>query len=309
MKIKMILGIAIITLAFTPAAKKANFQFKLEDEKVYSQTTQINGVIKQTIQGMVQETSQNATLNLTMELLEDGKDNGIYNIWYNNIGMSIESAMSGQSMKQEFGSDTTGMEKVDPTSLILSKMTDQKFRATISRHGDIENVDGLEEIIDGALPEDSASAAGMRSNISSSFGDGGFAKNMETVTAIFPDGKVKVGRSWTKESYTSTGMPLIAKNTYTLKSIENNEATIEVSSDLSVDPDNATTNLQGLDAVFFLEGTREGTIRLNAETGWVLEANFKDDITGSLNISPNAQLPDGMTIPMEVLNTITVTGE
>lgn len=309
MKMKMILGMAIVTLAFTPAAKKASFQFKLEDGKVYSQTTQINGVIKQTIQGMVQETSQNATLNLNMELLEDSEDNSVYNVWYKNIGMSIESAMSGQSMKKEFGSDTTGMEEVDPTSIILSKMTDQKFKATVSRMGEIENVEGLEEIITGALPEDSASAAGMRGNISSSFGDGGFAKNMETVTAIFPKGKVKIGSSWTKESYTSTGMPLIAKNTYTLKSIENNEATIEVNSDLTVDPENATTNLQGLDAVFFLEGTREGTIRLNTETGWVREANLTDDITGSINISPNAQLPDGMTIPMEVVNTITVTGE
>jgi len=308
MKMKMILGVAILALAFTPAAKKTSFQFKLEDGKVYSQTTNIKGVIKQNIQGMVQETTQNATLQLKMELLESSADQGTYNVWYKSIGMSIESAMSGKSMKQEFGSDTTNMEKVDPTSLILSKMTDHKFQATVTHLGEVENVEGLEKIITDALPGDSASAAGMRGNISSSFGDGGFAKNIETVTDIFPDKKVKIGSTWTKESYTASGMPLISKNTYTLKAVEKNKATIDVVSDLSVDPENATTNLQGLDAVFFLEGTRHGTIRVDVETGWVIEANFTDDIVGSLNISPNAQLPDGMTIPMEVENTIVVTG-
>ncbi|MCA1761835.1 MAG: DUF6263 family protein [Cryomorphaceae bacterium] len=309
MKIKMILGLAILALAFTPAAKKASFQFKLEDGKVYSQSTEIKGVIKQTIQGQSQETKQTATVHMNMELHEDAESNSVYNVWYTTIGMSVETAMSGQNQSQAFGSDTTDMDQVDPTSLILSQMTDEKFKATIDRQGEVKNVEGLEEIIANALPEDSVRATAMQSNISSSFGDGGFSKNIETVSAIIPEGKVKIGSSWTKESYTATGLPLLAKNTYTLKSMENNVATIEIDSELTVDPDNASTNLQGLDAVFYLEGTRTGTIKVDANTGWVIDANMTDDITGSLNISPNAQMPDGMNIPMEVKNNITITGE
>jgi hypothetical protein len=47
-------------------------------------------------------------------------------------------------------------------------------------------------------------------------------------------------------------------------------------------------------------------LNVDVATGWVTSGTLKDDIIGSITIAPSAQVPDGMTIPIEMTNTITI---
>ncbi len=287
-------------LAVMPA-KKVELQLNLEKGKTYTQKVVVDNLTKQSMMGQTMEITTNATAVTYMELTESGADADTYQIWYGEIGMG----MSGMGQNQSFTSDTASLEMVDPMSKVLAGLSDKKFSAKITRKGIVQEVMGLEEMVKKAT-EGMPGGPAASEQISGSFGDDGLAKNLETTTDIFPDGEVKEGDSWTKTQYTSTGLPLISTTTYTLKTMVDGVATIEVSAVLETDPENAQTSMQGLDATQFYEGTRSGTLTMDVTSGWVTAGNLKDDIVGSITIAPGAQVPDGMTIPLEMINDITI---
>ena len=293
---KFLLGLSTLALAFAPMAKKIDLQFKLEKGKTYTQTTVMNTETKQSIQGMEQIIKQTANAETKMKLKSEGSGSNIYTLWYENISMSIDQG----GMIQEFSSDTTALENVDAMSQIFASMTKKEFDADIDLKGTIKEVTGLEEIITDATAPMGEQASMINEQISSGFGDSGLAKNLEMFTAVMPNEAVKVGSTWTNEQFTASGLPLILRNTYTLKSLSDGIATIEVKSDISVDPANSSAEIQGMKASYFLEGNRTGTMQMEVKTGFVTSANIDDEIFGSINLESSPQMPDGMTIPIEM---------
>lgn len=302
MKSKLILGLAVLAFAFTPAAKKLNLQFKLEKGKTYVQTIALTSTTKQTYKGTEQVVDQAVSAKTSMELKESGENSDTYTVWYNNINLGVTQA--GQ--EQKFNSDTTQLSTVDPMSALFSHIVNNKFQATFDRKGKVQNISGLEEIITNATSGLGPQGAAVAPQLSASFGDNGLTKNMEMITAIIPDEPVKVGSTWTNEQFTSSGLPLLLNNTYTLKKVNDGIATIDVAGILSVDPNNATADLQGMDATYFMDGTRSGTIQMEVATGWVKSAQFTDSIAGSITIAANDKMPDGATIPIEMNTKTTV---
>ena len=302
MKTKLILGLSTVALAFTPMAKKVDLQFNLEKGKTYSQKTVMMTETKQTIMGNEQVVKQSAIAETKMELKEGGKNANTYSIWYDSIQMAIEQGGTAQ----EFTSDTAALAQVDPMSTIFSSMVDKKFEANIDLKGNIQEVTGLEEIVTDATSSLGEQASLVAEQISAGFGDSGLAKNLEMLTAIMPETAVKVGATWSNEQFTSSGLPLIMTNTFTLKSIKEGVAVINVEADMSVDPENSTTEIQGMAASFFLEGTRTGSFQMEVSTGFVTSAEMDDEIVGSITIEANNQVPEGMTIPLEMKTKTTV---
>lgn len=301
---KLVLGLSIAALAFAPMAKKVQLQFKLEKGKTYTQNTLMTTVTKQTIAGNEQVINQNAGTITIMELKELGNGSNTYTLWYDNISMGISQ---GGGMTQTFNSDTTQLASVDPMSQIFSSLTGKKFEANIDLSGKIAEVKGLEQIISDATSPMGEQAGMIGEQISAGFGDSGLAKNMEMLTAIMPAEPVKVGSTWTNIQFTSSGLPLLVNNTYTLKSISGGKAVIDIKATISVDPDESSTELQGMKATYYMEGSRTGTLEMEVSTGFVTSADINDEIIGSISIASNAQMPDGMTIPIEMNSNTAVT--
>ena len=297
MKTTLILGLSVLAFAFTPASKKLELQFKLEKGKTYEQTISLTSATKQTFNGIEQEVEQAVSAKTSMELKESGEKTDTYTMWYNNINLGV--SQGGQ--EQKFNSDTTLLATVDPMSSLFSHLTNSKFEAIFDRKGKIQSVSGLEEIITDATSGLGPQGAAIAPELSASFGDNGLTKNLEMITAILPDEPIKIGSTWTNTQFTSSGLPLILNNTYTLKNVDNGVATIDVAGKLSVDPNNSSTNLQGMEATYFMDGTRTGTIQMEVATGWVKSAEFNDSIAGSITLAGNEQMPDGATIPIEMI--------
>ena len=292
--------------AFSPIAKKVEFKFQLNPGKTYKQETKMISNTTQTVQGSEMQ-SKNVVSSITyMEMKDEGDTSNVYSVWYDELSMDIE----GGGMNQNFSSDTSSLAMVDPMSSILAGLVEQKFDATINTSGKVTYVENLEEIIEAAVGTAGGAQADMvREQISSSFGDGGFAKNIEMSTRLIPENPVKKGDSWEIEQYTSTGLPLILTSTYTLKEVSDGIATIGVSGKLKIDPANAKTSIQGMNATYFMDGTREGEVKVEVETGWMQSGTFTDNIVGSISLEASPQMPNGMTIPMEMNNETTITSE
>ncbi len=301
MQIKLIGLLAIITLAFAPA-KKQELQFKLKKDTQYKLSTTMENITKQTMMGQEMVITANIQSAINFELKEEGSESDQITMWYGDIAYSV----SQMGNKQEFRSDTTALEVVDPLSALLANITERKFVATVTRKGIVDEVSGLEEIIAAALGGDTLNP--VNNQVTAGFGDTGLAFNLENTTNIFPDHAVKEGDSWTIDQMTSTGFPLLAKNKYTLTSIRGDRAEISVVGTLETDPENQVSEAMGMEALIYLEGSRKGTLTIELATGWVTEGSFTDDFSGSITLSPNPQIPDGMTVPVEVKINTTVKG-
>jgi len=304
MKYKLlILGLVGGLFAFSPIAKKIEFKFKLNPGKTYKQETTMISNTTQTLQGTEMQSKNVVSSTTYMEMKDEGDTSSVYSVWYDEITMDIE----GGGMNQTFSSDTSSLAMVDPMSSILAGLIERKFDATINTKGKVTYVENLEEIIDVAVGSEGGAQADMvKEQISSSYGDGGFAKNMEMSTRIMPDKPVKPGDSWEIEQYTSTGLPLILTSTYTLKNVSDGIATIGVSGKLKIDPENAKTTIQGMNATYFMDGTREGEVKMEIESGWMESGTLTDNIVGSISLEASPQMPNGMTIPMEMINETTI---
>ncbi len=304
MQSKLITILALAALAFAPA-KKQSFQFKLEKGKSYTQSTTMKSVTKQTMQGQTMESENTIVGAMTFSLKEEGKDGNVYDIAYESLGM--ETAMMGQ--KQSFSSDTAALPMVDPMSRVFAHLTGQAFTAKIALDGTVSNVQGMDKILEKAAANAGSGAEMIVGQLSENFGNESLGASIEMLTAILPTEPVDIGDTWKNTTPGTSNMPVLIHNTYTFTSLDGGIATFTVSSEVEVDPENSSMEMQGMNAQYFLEGSRTGTMKVEMKTGWLTEAELTDDIFGSITISPNAQLPQGMTIPIEIKNVTTVNGK
>lgn len=302
MKKSIILLGSLAMLAFIPMSETLLLRFKLDSARSYKQTTTITTDSKQEVQGqeMVVHQFVSVTTKMKVNLVTDSLH--MYDVEYSDIKMELE----GMGTNQKFGSDTTKLKMTDPTSRVLNQMVNQPFEAHINELGVVEEVFGLEELIAEATVNATGITAMYAEQFSSGFGDGGLAKNLEMVTAIWPEQAVRIGETWSNEQYTPTGLPLISKNQYTLMAITGNQGEIKIESSLEIDKENSSTILSGMEASYNLSGSRTGTILFEVKTGWVIKADLLENITGNILITPNDQVPDGMIIPVEFKNDIKV---
>lgn len=301
---KKILSVAAgAALAFAPATK-VNLKFDLKEGKTYKQTVTVSNNTKQTAMGQEMEFSS-ATESVTyFKKAAAGNEENTYDLWYGDMTMEF----TGMGSTNRISSTDTA----DGFGKFLGKLTEEKFSAVITADGNIKEVIGLEELVNKIASEsegDSSQTAQVMQQMSQSVGDVGLERNLEYSLSIFPKGKVKRGDSWTRKHYTSTGMPIIVENTYTLKEINGDRAVLELEGTFSTDEENAEGELQGMEATFFFDGTRKGTLTVETETGWVISGKFEDDIAGSVTVEPNAMVPEGTTVPMELITETVIIGE
>ena len=55
-----------------------------------------------------------------------------------------------------------------------------------------------------------------------------------------------------------------------------------------------------------LSGTQTGTLEIDEATGWTLSNKVNQKFVGVIKMSPNEQMPNGMSIPLSVEGTTTL---
>ncbi len=298
---KTLISLAGALILIGAAKESIVLQFALEENKVYKQDVSIENTIKQSfgMQEMVVESSIRSSTYF--ELVQREANGGLYDIWYADL--ATESKMDG--MEQNISSDDDST----PLGAVLGALVEKKFQVEIDNKGEVGTVSGLEEILSEAMEGTDAAALPMAEMIETSYGEPGLIRNLEMTLNIFTDEKLKKGKQWKTTQLSNSGFPLILETTFTLKSLEGGVLHIDVYSDISVDPDNADTNLQGMDATIFLEGERKGSLEVEAATGWILSGEYNDDIAGSIRLEDSAQFPEGLTVPLEIASRIHIKGQ
>ncbi len=297
--------IFLFIILFSAEAKKVDLKLKLETGKEYRQKMVSESNIIQEISGQ----KMDMVMSITGEMLFKVNDyqNGVYDmdVNYERLAMSIKMPQ----MTMEFSSEKE--DENDVLSKILASMKGKVFNIKMTDKGKVTEVNNIETIYESAfdnLPQiTEQQIAQIREQIARAYGKDAFKGSIEMAIAVFPDKKVKKGESWEVDTELKSGMQADVTTTYTLVEIHPDYFLIKGDSKIVTADKDAYVKMNGMPMRYDLSGTMASVIRIGSDTGWIVEAEIKQDIGGDAYIKENEKLPDGMVIPMVMKTTMTVT--
>lgn len=298
----LILTVFVLTSCQT---QNSDLSLKLEKGKEYKQITNSKATIIQEVNG--QKMNMVMTIKGTMTfLVKDITENG-----YNMDAKFEELSMSMQMPQglMEFSSEKNDAN--DIFSTILGAMKDKAFGITMSKTGKITDVKNVEALWSTAintfdqLPE--MQKEEIKAQIMKAYGGEALKGNIEMVTAIYPDSPVNRGDKWTINTKLESGMSANMTTDYEFAELTSEYALIKGKSTIVTADKDAYIESNGMPMKYDLTGSMDSEIKVDKNTGWIIEATINQKIEGDTYIKENPQLPNGMKIPMTMINDMVIT--
>lgn len=298
----LILTVFVLTSCQT---QNSDLSLKLEKGKEYKQITNSKATIIQEVNG--QKMNMVMTIKGTMTfLVKDITENG-----YNMDAKFEELSMSMQMPQglMEFSSEKNDAN--DIFSTILGAMKDKAFGITMSKTGKITDVKNVEALWSTAintfdqLPE--MQKEQIKAQIMKAYGGEALKGNIEMVTAIYPDSPVNRGDKWTINTKLESGMSANMTTDYEFAELTSEYALIKGKSTIVTADKDAYIESNGMPMKYDLTGSMDSEIKFDKNTGWIIEATINQKIEGDTYIKENPQLPNGMKIPMTMINDMVIT--
>lgn len=298
----LILTVFVLTSFQT---QNSDLSLKLEKGKEYKQITNSKATIIQEVNG--QKVNMVMTIKGTMTfLVKDITENG-----YNMDAKFEELSMSMQMPQglMEFSSEKNDAN--DIFSTILGAMKDKAFGITMSKTGKITDVKNVEALWSTAintfdqLPE--MQKEQIKAQIMKAYGGEALKGNIEMVTAIYPDSPANRGDKWTINTKLESGMSANMTTDYEFAELTSEYALIKGKSTIVTADKDAYIESNGMPMKYDLTGSMDSEIKVDKNTGWIIEATINQKIEGDTYIKENPQLPNGMKIPMTMINDMVIT--
>lgn len=277
---------------------QTTLNLNLAQGKEYRQNSDVKMAMTQDVMGQTIEVVATVTGKMVYTVKSVTPTGYEMDVRYEN--MAMEMKMPQASMK--FSSDAP--KEGDMMSQVLAGMINKPFQAQISKTGkvlSVKNIDALFTSSFEKLPnitEDQK--AQVKAQLSQSYGEKAFISNLEMMLAIYPEKPVKVGEKWTAQNKLKSSISANINTTYSYTEDGADFRKIHGESKITAEDTGEYTVSNGMEMKFAMNGTMVSDIKVDKKTGWILEAKISQDIAGDANIKGNAQMPDGMTIPMTI---------
>lgn len=268
--------------------------FKPGDKFLYS--TQVN-----------QKINGNMDQSMLMEMVYSysGEDAGSkkLSITYDHIRINTSSPM-GESVYDS-------REAKSGDDAFMNNLIGKSFSVAVAPNGDILKVEGLAELVQ-ALGANTDKET--RAQIESQFSDTAIRLMMQNSFDLYPGKKVKAGESWGKKSVMGfSGINVNVENTYTLKSISNGSATVEVTSVMNL-PRMNTMGQGGAPMQIEMQGKQDGSMEIELSTGRIISGKTNQKISGKVVVMAT-QMVNGkeeampQEMPMEIEGDIVISSK
>ncbi|MGL1885476.1 MAG: DUF6263 family protein [Reichenbachiella sp.] len=284
-------------------AQKSTLILNLKKNVEYTQLTKSQSTIIQDINGQKMNIEMTITGNMSYFVNTVTNDGFEIDVSYKSLSISMQLPQG----TMEFSSEKKIEE--DVFSLILTEMKNKKFQIKMTRYGRVSEVRNIEVLFESAfskfseIPE--AQLAQIKTQLLKAYGEAAFKGNIEMVTAIYPNGKVKKGAEWEIETKLEGGMSADMTTTYKFSDSTNDYYIITGESIIETADKDAYIQSNGMPMKFDLNGTMSSDIKIDKKSGWIIEAIVSQEIKGDTFIKENPQMPNGMKIPVIMKNEIT----
>lgn len=243
--------------------------------------------ITQEMMGDTVEFKQSITWGYELEVLD--VVDGIMTIrtTYDHIKMSNDNQVFNLSYDSKEPLDSTNM-----FAFVMSNFINKSFTMDVTPEGEVSNVQGFDEIFYSIITELGEDGEMIIQNLRSQFSEESVSENLELGFKIFPENKVKTGDTWYILNIVNGPFSMDIDNTYTLKSVKNGIAKIEISSTIKQDDEiSGIAMLPG--AEISIDGTQKGELSVDISTGLVIQSSISQSIKQLIKAQ-------GMEIPVNL---------
>ena len=283
---------------------KTNLQLRLEEGKTYKFKMVTEQKIAQEVQGNTMDMTQTMGFGYRYDIEKVDPDGTItIKITHDSVVFRMESAMMQLDYDSEKSTETD-----NPMAKGFAAFVGESYACKIASDGTVKEVTGIEEMMANVIkkmgltegPEGDAAKKGLETQL------GNTSDTIKSLFAFYPDKPVGIGDSWTKSINIRTGFPMISDTKYTLTGRKNGVAVLEMHSTITTDPDAEPTDMGQMTIQYDISGESNGTLEVDEATGWNKRSKNTLNINGTIHMSGNPQMPEGMTIPLSVEGIITL---
>jgi hypothetical protein len=293
----------ILLCAFTFPDKKVKFEytFKKGDTYEFMQTGIQN--LKQTLPGMGEMTTEIiATGVLTFKIVDLTAEGAKIEAKYTQLKMEFKGPMQIAMDSESTLEDTQNK--------IVKSMMNKPFFFEITKRGVVEKTENVENVYSGlnTLGLDETTLATAKQVFQQSISEENFKALIETGLINYSQDAVKAGDTWKSISGVTLNFPVQSENTWNLKSIEGNMATINSDGIVSnKDKEREISLPNGLKAKTDLSGKQSSESKVDIKSGWPTETKVLSEIKGKIILLAGSMIPSDMEVPMEIVSESTYT--
>ena len=208
---------------------------------------------------------------------------------------------------------TANSEIVDTTNLfniIIKEMIEKPFQITISNTGLIKKIE-MSDVFDNLFGFDPDIPKLVKAKIiyqlKQSFGEEAMKGSIEMLTSIYPDKTVSIGDTWQNETELKTISTSSMRNKFELMELNDEFAIIKSQSSTKDSDGNSFIKLNGDIMRFSSEGTMSAIHKIDLKTGWLLETEIIQTISGLTEKKWKYDSPIILKIPFEYKGKINIT--
>ena len=300
---KKLLTAVFLLFAFSVSFAEKPIQLRLEKGKTYTQVSNINSKVSQFVQGMSIDIEMSIVSTTSYKVL-DVKDTLLFaEVSFSSLKTTVKSPMG----VQELSSDSKNVN--DPSSKLMQELTKNPFKVTLTQSGRVVEIDAntaIEKAVNSVVALSDDQKAMVKGQFFEQFGNAAIRQNLENTFSYYPPKNVK-GEKWNSVQKIKTSLALVLNNENEVTDVNNENVTVKYVGEMS-SPENAEpANLNGMSAKYAINGTTEGDVTIDVKTGWIIKSTFSQNLKGNLEFLPNAQMPNGMQVPITITNTGSVT--
>lgn len=302
---RTIFTLIFVSIILSPCkSQSTDLSLKLEKGTEYKQITNSKATIIQEVNG--QKINMVMTINGTMtflvkEITEIGYD---MDTKFEKLSMSMQLPQG----TMEFNSEKNDIN--DIFSTILGAMKNKTFNVTMSKTGKIIEVKNVESLWETAINQfdqlPKMQKEQVKAQIVKAYGPEALKGNIEMVAAIYPENPVNKGDKWTISTNLESGMPAKMSTDYEFTELTSDYALIKGNSTIKTADKDAYIESNGMPLKYDLKGSMISEIKVDRNTGWIIEALINQEIKGDAYLKENPQMPDGMKIPMTMINEMVI---
>jgi len=301
---KILLAGALAMMAFAGYAQKVKPALKLVKGNTYYLSTLAHSVVKQTINGQLNN------IDMTIEGKMSFKVLNVDSLYY----MEVNYTKVGMNMQLPNGNVAFSSDDKDTSNImarVMAGITNKPFTATLSKSGRIRSIENAENMItsmiDGFKEVPADKKEQLKTQLSQSFGSGALKSNLEMAMSVLPEISVAKNDKWTIKNNLQGAMSAKMVSVYQLMDITPQSFVIHGNATIETDNTAAYKTVGNLPMKYNMKGTMVSDVVVDKATGWISSSKVKQNIDGSVEIKDSPQVPGGVTFPMSVVSETSTT--
>ncbi|MDZ7740747.1 MAG: DUF6263 family protein [Bacteroidota bacterium] len=298
------LGLVLIFQSCDP--EKTELAYQLEPGKQYF----IDAMITQNLQQELMQGNMDMSTDITAKAVYDvvSKNDDVYemNVSYTGFDMDLQTPQG----EMHFG--TSVRDTNDMFSALLRSMTENEFLMKMTEKGEILSVDGIEKMfekmMEGMPGMSEMEMDQLKKSLKNIAGEESFKGNFGMGMPFYPEKAVRAGDTWSNEiSLKSVSIGTVS-NTWELVEVKGDQLIIHGEGQFVSNSDSTTMAETGIPMTFDMTGPVTYDLEIDKNTGWVTSGNISQQITGTVSMQGNPQMPQGMEMKMTVNTDMKIEG-